>query len=705
ERLPALPKLDKTQFIASYLQGQKVHAKSHAEEGRSVTASWHRHSTPEKPSANVGFATPILTARVSRGAQVAENKSSRQDPEVNLQTAKKRRGDSDHDEDQAARLLERRERKRAKRAIVQAKGPSEPDAASSNGDKKKMKAKGKKPKVPSGFALMHGFSATNVGKNRLTLKPPSNVGVFKKGKASLNTKTKPKPTVKPFSELGFLNNTKKIPEPVASDTSSSSDNESSAEDMPDLQKKKIATQQSRPAKVPRILTDSSQHASELSKIGAPQKCNPAQSEIWDIESRASEKQKAMKRNTCAADDADASYVQGTVVVDARKPAWCDRGPTQLDPVVQITLEREVPDVTAIPSSPSLRPSQSASQVGHFHSKQTATIPKPEHTKPTCALVPESQPIENEQESDPPTVSVSAPLVTRFIMPARNRVFANRFPLVQPFSPQSQDPDLYRYAAEAERADFQGSDHYTGVPDSPERLEMDYSPDEEAPGCQTIADESLADHPQPGDYVYPQSPASWDADDADVMCGPWTDTHEDVELDEFPIPYVDAYGDLGFIGGRCPEDSNAYSESGGSVDYYQADTFMDATGDTVPYIGSDAWEEATVNSMYLNDCFQDDRDGLAWGGDDFTEDHNGQTLASSAIDFGVTGDLEDIISECSEAPSAYTPRFAQGRALLMGLPVQESTNLVLRATHAPQHISHAEKDVAKALRHHWFRQRL
>ncbi|KAJ7440328.1 hypothetical protein B0H11DRAFT_2205338 [Mycena galericulata] len=70
-------------------------------------------------------------------------------------------------------------------------------------------------------------------------------------------------------------------------------------------------------------------------------------------------------------------------------------------------------------------------------------------------------------------------------------------------------------------------------------------------------------------------------------------------------------------------------NGGSVDYYQAGTFMDATGDP-PYIGSDAWEEATANSIYLNDCFQDDRDGLAWGGDDFTENHNGQTLASSAI---------------------------------------------------------------------------
>jgi hypothetical protein len=114
-------------------------------------------------------------------------------------------------------LLERRERKRIKRAIVQPKEPSEHGTASSNGDpkqRKRTKAKGKKSKVPSGFALMHGFTATNVGKNRLTvnvidcpyhinlngskLKPPSNVGVFKKGKASFNAKIKPKPKGAPW---------------------------------------------------------------------------------------------------------------------------------------------------------------------------------------------------------------------------------------------------------------------------------------------------------------------------------------------------------------------------------------------------------------------------------------------------------------------------------------------------------------------------
>jgi hypothetical protein len=65
-------------------------------------------------------------------------------------------------------LTERRERKRAKRAIVQ---PKELAVTEDNDDNKKTdkSKKDKKSKIPAGFALMHGFSATNVGKNRLTV--------------------------------------------------------------------------------------------------------------------------------------------------------------------------------------------------------------------------------------------------------------------------------------------------------------------------------------------------------------------------------------------------------------------------------------------------------------------------------------------------------------------------------------------------------
>ncbi len=63
----------------------------------------------------------------------------------------------------------------------------------------------KKHRIPAGLALMHGFSSTNVGKSRLTVRkshpwsgfilanlaqmePPPNFGVFNKGKASVKIK-------------------------------------------------------------------------------------------------------------------------------------------------------------------------------------------------------------------------------------------------------------------------------------------------------------------------------------------------------------------------------------------------------------------------------------------------------------------------------------------------------------------------------------
>jgi hypothetical protein len=80
-------------------------------------------------------------------------------------------------------LLERRERKRAKLAII--KPPEQPTGTEETesedgsedsqslgikrGSKKKERKKEKKTKVPAGLALMYGFSATNVGKNRLTV--------------------------------------------------------------------------------------------------------------------------------------------------------------------------------------------------------------------------------------------------------------------------------------------------------------------------------------------------------------------------------------------------------------------------------------------------------------------------------------------------------------------------------------------------------
>ena len=76
-------------------------------------------------------------------------------------------------------MTERRERKRTKRATVQGKNNQETDGEErENEDKSSRRRAGKgkkhegnkKPNIPAGFALMHGFAATNVGKNRLTVR-------------------------------------------------------------------------------------------------------------------------------------------------------------------------------------------------------------------------------------------------------------------------------------------------------------------------------------------------------------------------------------------------------------------------------------------------------------------------------------------------------------------------------------------------------
>jgi hypothetical protein len=68
------------------------------------------------------------------------------------------------DEEHAARLAERRERKRAKRAIV--------DPVLSDDEETVPRTKGKKEKktkIPAGLALLHGFQPNNVAKHRLTV--------------------------------------------------------------------------------------------------------------------------------------------------------------------------------------------------------------------------------------------------------------------------------------------------------------------------------------------------------------------------------------------------------------------------------------------------------------------------------------------------------------------------------------------------------
>ena len=74
-------------------------------------------------------------------------------------------------------LAERRERRRTKRAIVAPKVPIDATSAEEDGSTgvapkttKATKGKRKNTSLAAGLALMHGFTAKNIGRNRLTVR-------------------------------------------------------------------------------------------------------------------------------------------------------------------------------------------------------------------------------------------------------------------------------------------------------------------------------------------------------------------------------------------------------------------------------------------------------------------------------------------------------------------------------------------------------
>ncbi|KAJ6515968.1 hypothetical protein C8R45DRAFT_958227 [Mycena sanguinolenta] len=775
ESLPALLKLDKNQFIQSYIQGQRAHAKTHAEEGRSLEASWETLSTPKKPSAsgsyNVGFATPILTARVPRvvidregskkeniPSKSADNnqmpptfpadektqpKKPGNKPDKTLRpqkSAKKRAADSHSDEDQVARLAERREKKRVKRAIVQAKEPSEPDTVSSNDNNKKGakgKAKAKKPKIPAGLALMHGFIATNVGKNRLTLKPPSNVGVFKKGKASFNTKIKSRPKghqAKQFSESLFLNNGKRVTEQAPSAASSDSDSDSattSAQEVLKPKPKKVIAQTSR--------TMIGQQASELSKVSASGKKPPrAESEIWDIESRASEKRKLLAQKRRSTDADSAIQMQGTVVMDARIPAWSNRIGEATGTAVKPTghAEAELPDPINIPSSPSLRPSQSASQIGQLLVKRShiaaaskyfapakpprEPTPAPEPVvkavvksfepavDPVSPLGHDRAPVESYKDLEPIfVVPNNFATSSRFVLPVRTRVFAEQFLSVQVSRSDSRDSHARASHLAGPPVTLENIEQC--LPDMlPDDLGLDYDYDNTYHSL--VTEEPFHGDIELSDYDNcPKSEAVWIANDANPvpdMDGPYNDE----EFDKFSVQYAEIFD--------SPEYMDPVGDAGGYLepDYGESGPYHvrfiplgDELGTPQSNLEFDAWEEATTNSLYSPDCDYVLASSCSVAqdtGDDFLADaHNldGPEFFALPVQASALGDdSADIVSECTESVSAYTPRFVQGRALLLGLPPHDFAD---RTFSAPPHISSAEVDVVKSLRGHWLPQRL
>ncbi|TBU40455.1 hypothetical protein BD309DRAFT_967431 [Dichomitus squalens] len=255
--------------------------------------------------------------------------------------------DTASEDEHRNRLAERRERRRAKKAIVNPKPPPPlSDSSTDNGEgdthaKKKQKRKGKKGKgvnIPAGLALMHGFSATNVGKNRLTLDPA--VGVFNKGKASAKTTVKKaKMTIKPqskarmFSENFFLNKTKVNSRKAASEGSHSSDSDKTpdvepedAPPSPKLPRRKTKTSKDKTDESKRPRSPSFDEPSPDQAEGASQdqvrpakkrKTERAKSPVWDIELEDGQLAASSRSDQESAPSESGTKVAGTVLMDTR----------------------------------------------------------------------------------------------------------------------------------------------------------------------------------------------------------------------------------------------------------------------------------------------------------------------------------------------------------------------------------------------------
>ncbi|TDL29352.1 hypothetical protein BD410DRAFT_18184 [Rickenella mellea] len=279
---PALQKLDRNEYIRSFILSQKPYQSDHANEGRKVAALWDttvddqscenllQRGSSNKTAPGIsgcGFSSPVLRPRVAhvsvsdprtatRSLEMVDDEqlslkphnvskslessnppkdvltesidkkhnapaTSTSKPKAHMK--RKLKASAESEEEYEARLSERRDRKRKKRAIINPGDGEEPTDKENNDTeidairrtagkpiKTSHKNTARKQKTPAGLALMHGFVAKNVTKERLTLVKAQTVGVFNKGKASAKTSVKNQAgkhdkQSRVFSEAKFLN--------------------------------------------------------------------------------------------------------------------------------------------------------------------------------------------------------------------------------------------------------------------------------------------------------------------------------------------------------------------------------------------------------------------------------------------------------------------------------------------------------------------
>ncbi|KAJ4466517.1 hypothetical protein J3R30DRAFT_3859332 [Lentinula aciculospora] len=729
-KLESIQKLDKNQFISSFIDTQSLHATYYAEEGRTLWNDLDDSLNPNptnppqfKELTVSGFSTPVLIPRNPKAsitkdlnlpnpnpntksplkkAKSKEKSSSRaksdsrsRDHLKNVSLTKKRTEKPDDDET-AARLAERRDRKRAKREIVR---PIANDNADCKDDSKQTGAarekKGKQKKASSqnapGLALMHGFTATNVGKKRLTVPPPT-LGVFKKGKASTRTQVSKKPAkaMKPpaFLESIFLKGTSRHPKLIAneppSDDSSSEEEESTSTNL--LQKK---TQKVRNSSIKaRSRSSTTSSASSSNHDGTQSPIVRAESEVWDIEREGFNLSSIISKTSPERNQ--------SVILNTRSLPWGSKAETM---EVNRKMEALAPEQDiASQLSSSLAPSQSASQHGltggptnripllaskYFMPQQSHPFPNasPRDTKPPLSSPPRTPPL--QEEAKPPVFTCENVDSEYFLdLPVAPNVHPNTsFHL-----PHQADGDIYHPYMAPSITGASPWDSF-GSSDLVHFSDIDII---QLPSPDIYSHNPASSISYPYDFYIPPRvdapPLQNDSGDADGVDSMFLfDRDGRGSMDWTPQQMLcDGYDDEEYL--QFYDSSEYFTPQSQQPDAQHEDT-----------TDQNDWEYeedfCSVQDNEYNPLFGmdvEEGDILRCPSGEWIEPHGGDGTTSE-----INGD-GSVIEEM--------PRFLQGRELLMGLSSSSSRQEALTQNRSG-YVSTAEADVARKLKDHWRPQRL
>ncbi|KAF8639826.1 hypothetical protein AX17_001082 [Amanita inopinata Kibby_2008] len=693
QRLAKLPQLDLTQRIACYAQEQKSHARLYASKGRAYMSSLQTrqnnsdagsrdHERKDAADSLIGIClgTPVLKPRVSKADSIISTRSSKSGKQASKtpskggvpKVKKKRVNESLSDSSRVERLGGRRERKRAKRAIVEpaCKHKPQKDSEIEPHDKK---CKGHN-KLPPGFALMHGFTATNVGKSRLTvnnfssrggtttdpqlqMEPSVSIGVFNKGKASAKArKLKLKDANKKgyFSESQFLKNKESKPRrETALKEKSPSDLRS---DVIVLSTSSERDSTEAPKMEPPVLEADSQHHIVTSSV--------AQSVPPTLDN------------------------QGTVIINVSHQAWTrqlgdDTGQQISNASTSKTLQSI--DISTH-SEPSICPSQSASQrivpiakrSKYFSATENKEVQLVNNGKipSDCgpdSVGPQQRPMAtNCSLSDGEIIALhdSKPLpCAKYSRETRHTT--------SEYGYNEQPPSMRSDAQELELR----------------QLYRAYETDDTHEDCKRAEDYAIYED---------QEMHTGTLDSA--YCGSF-EMYEDYRRQEgnnncdpisLPHEYFEATSALG--GGDSTDDEEVVWGRGISGEDFES--------------GYDLVEDDySEHDCPFNPLVRDDGEGC---NDHIEGEHESEGVFGLEMDAMETCDVGlDEGSSISQVDSAINDgdeyshqpdQFCQGRALLMGCAIQDK-DVNLRDPRDRPLLSSAELDVVKALRGHWFPQRL